>query len=71
MIRPDARQFSFHPFNAENTGLVIDLMLPMYEEVIGNTAPSCVTSSHTLVMSVVKAALQVAGRRDSLPSENR
>ena len=58
MIQPDARRFRFDPFSAENTGLVIDLMLSMYEEVIENTGSTCLTSSHTLVMSVVKAVLE-------------
>ena len=60
MIRPDAREFRFHSFHPENTGLVMDLMLPMYEEVIENKASSCITSRHTLVMAVVKAILEDA-----------
>ena len=40
MVRPDAREFRFDPFSTENTGLVINLMLPMYEEVIENTTSS-------------------------------
>ena len=58
MVRPQAREFRFDPFSDENTGLVLDLMLPMYEEVIENTASTCVTSSHALIMAVVKVVLE-------------
>ena len=58
MVQPDAREFQFHPFNDENTGLVLDLMLPMYEEVIENTGSTCLTSSHALVRLVVKAVFE-------------
>ena len=58
MIQPEARCVRFESFSDENTGLVLDLMLPMYEEMIENTASTCITPSHALVMSVVKAVLK-------------
>lgn len=58
MVRPDPRVFRFDPFDPENTGLVLDLMLPMYGEVIESTASCCLTPGHTIVVSVIKTALE-------------
>ena len=58
MVRPDARKFRFDPFNGENTELVMDLMLPMFTEVIENTGSSCGTPEHAAVMSVVGALIR-------------
>ncbi len=58
MVQPDARTFRFHPLNSENTGLVMHLMLPMYEEILENTASTCLTSGHATVRSVIEVVLQ-------------
>ena len=57
MVLPDARSFRFHSFHPGYIGLVLDLMLPMYEDVITHTATSCIVSKHAVVMSIVRAII--------------
>ena len=36
MVFPDAREFSFDSFGVEGIGLVLDLMIPMFKEILRN-----------------------------------
>ena len=57
MVLPDARSFRFHSFHSGYIGLVLDLMMPMYEAIVQHTGTSCTVSQHASVMSVVKASI--------------
>ena len=64
MVFPDAREFRFHSFSGEGIGLVLNLTLPLYEEVIDNTESRCRVSQHGLVRSVARAIVE--DLRDSI-----
>ena len=55
MVRPEGRGTDLDSFNVGYIGLVLDLMLPLFEEVLENTNPSCNNRKHAVVMSIVKA----------------
>ena len=59
MIRPVAgRGTNIDAFNVGNIGLVLDLMMPLFKEILENTAPSCNTPAHGVVMDIVKAIIK-------------
>ena len=58
MVYPDAREFRFHSFSAEGTGLVLSLMLPLFTEILENTQSTCTTSEHSTVTSVIRLILK-------------
>ena len=55
MVRPEGRGTHLDSFNVGSIGLVLDLMLPLFEEVIENTSPSCNNREHAVVMSIVRS----------------
>ena len=55
MVRPEGRGTHVDSFNVGHIGLVLDLMLPMFEEILGNTTHTCTVREHATVMSIVKA----------------
>ena len=72
MVFPDAREFSFDSFGVEGIGLVLDLMIPMFKEILRNAGSSCITPKHAVVMSVVNQIIEdisnsVAGVKASNP----
>ena len=54
MVRPEGRGTHVDSFNVGNIGLVLDLMLPPFEEILDNTATTCTVREHVTVMSIVK-----------------
>ena len=57
MVRPEGRGTHIDPFSVGDIGLVMDLMMPLFEEILENTAKSCGKPEHKVVMSIVKAAI--------------
>ena len=55
MVRPEGRGTHLDSFSVGNVGLVLDLMVPLFEEVLENTIQSCNKREHALVMSIVRA----------------
>ena len=58
MVFPYTRRFRFDSFTGETIGLVIDLMLPLFEGILENTAPSCTSPEHAVVIPIVKAIIE-------------
>ena len=58
MVRPEGRGTHVDSFNVGNIGLVLDLMLPPFEEILDNTATTCTVREHVTVMSIVKASFK-------------
>lgn len=58
MVRPEGRGTHLDAFNVGNIGLVMDLMLPLFEETFENTASSCTVPEHAAVTGVVKAIVE-------------
>ncbi len=57
---------SVDSFTVGNIGLVMDLMLPLFEEILDNTTSSCTKSEHAVVMDIVR---NITGNvRDSVSS---
>ena len=57
MVRPEGRGTHIDPFGVGNIALVMDLMMPLFEEILENTAESCGKPEHSVVMGIVKAAI--------------
>jgi hypothetical protein len=57
MVRPEGRGTHIDPFSVGNIALVMDLMMPLFEEILENTAESCGKPEHSVVMGIVKAAI--------------
>ena len=57
---------SVDSFSVGNIGLVMDLMLPLFEEILDNTTSSCTKSEHAVVMDIVRDI--VGNVRDSVAS---
>ena len=57
MVRPEGRGIHPDPFSIGNIALVMELMMPLFEEILDNTAESCGKPEHSVVMSIVKAAI--------------
>lgn len=57
MVRPEGRGTHMDPFSVGNIALVMDLMMPLFEEILENTAESCSKPEHNVVMGIVKAAI--------------
>ena len=57
---------SVDSFSVGNIGLVMDLMLPLFEEILDNTTSSCTKSEHALVMDIVRDI--IGNVRDSVAS---
>ena len=57
MVRPEGRGTSFDPFSIGNIALVMELMMPLFEEILENTAESCSKPEHGVVMAFVKSVI--------------
>ena len=57
MVRSEGRGTHIDPFSVGNIALVMDLMMPLFEEILENTAESCGEPEHSVVMGIVKAAI--------------
>lgn len=55
MVRTAGRGTQVDSFSVGQIGLVLDLMLPLFEEILGNTTTTCTVREHATVMSIVKA----------------
>lgn len=55
MVRPEGRGVTFDPFSVGGIGLVLDLMMPVFEELLENTAQTCTTPEHRIVRDIVRA----------------
>ena len=53
MIRAEGRGTDIDSFSMGSLGLILDLMMPLFQEIIGNTKGSCARSDHSTVMEVV------------------
>ena len=62
MVRPEGRGTHLDSFNVGHIGLVLDLMLPLFKEVIENTAPSCTLRQHGVVMAIMGAIFMDIGQ---------
>ena len=63
-------------FSVGGIGLVMDLMLPLFEEILENTTSSCAQSEHAVVMDIVREIIgnvhdSVASVKASDPSMHR
>ena len=57
MVRPQGRGTRIDPFSVGDVALVMELMMPLFEEILENTAESCSKPEHSVVMDIVKAAI--------------
>ena len=57
MIRPEGRGTHIDSFSVGDIALVMELMMPLFEEVLENTAKLCSKPEHSVVMGIVKAAI--------------
>ena len=55
MVRPEGRGVTFDPFSVGGIGLVLDLSMPLFEEILENTAHACTTPEHGIVRDIVRA----------------
>ena len=55
MVRPGGRGTTVDPFNVGGIGLVLDLTLPVFEEILENTAQTCTTPEHGIVRDIVRS----------------
>ena len=71
MVRPEGRGTNVDSFNVGNIGLVLDLMLPPFEDILGNTANTCTVREHATVMSIVKATFKdIRGSAATIKASN-
>ena len=57
MVRPEGRGTHIDPFSVGDIALVMELMMPLFEEILENTTQSCSKPEHGVVMGIVKAAI--------------
>ena len=57
MIRPEGRGTHIDAFSVGGVALVLELTMPLFEEILRNTAPSCDTPAHGVVMDILKAII--------------
>ncbi len=57
MVRPEGRGTYIDPFSVGDIALIMELMMPLFEEILENTAESCGKPEHGVVMGIVKAAI--------------
>ena len=58
MVGPEGRGTHLDSFSVGHIGLVMDLMLPLYEDILENAARSCSVPDHGVVMSFVSEAFR-------------
>ena len=69
MVGPEGRGTHVDPFNVGKIGLVLDLMLPLFEEVLDNATSSCIAAEHVTVTAIFKDIREsVAEIKESNPS---
>ena len=61
MVRAEGRGTHIDGFNVGGIALVLELMIPLFKEILENTAPSCGTPAHGVVMDIVKALIEDIG----------
>lgn len=76
MVRAEGRGTHVDSFNVGDIGLVLDLMLPLFEEILENTGPSCTVGRHGVVMSIIRVIFKdiresVAAVKESNPEMHR
>lgn len=59
MVGPGGRGVSSDPFSVGGIGLVLDLMMPVFEELLENTAQTCTTPEHRIVSDIVRAIIKI------------
>ena len=57
MVRPAGRGTDIDPFSVGDIALVMELMMPLFEEILENTAESCGKPEHSVMMGIVKAVI--------------
>ena len=57
MVRPEGRGTHPDPFSVGLIALVMELMMPLFEEILENTAESCSNPDHSVVMDITKAVI--------------
>ena len=57
MVRSEGRGTHIDPFSVGDIALIMELMMPLFEEILENTAESCGKPEHSVVMGIVKAAI--------------
>jgi len=57
MVRPQGRGTHIDPFSVGDIALVMELMMPLFEEILENATQSCSKLEHSVVMGIVKAAI--------------
>ena len=53
MVRPEGRGTHIDSFSVGDIGLILDLMMPLFREILENTTGSCSKPDHTAVWGVV------------------
>ena len=54
IVRQEHRRTTFDPFNVGRIGLILDLTLPVFEEILENTAQTCTKPEHGIVRDIVR-----------------
>ena len=71
MVQPEGRGTSVDSFSVGHIGLVMDLMLPLYEDILENAARSCSVPDHGVVMSFVRTVFRdIEGMVDAVRATN-
>lgn len=58
MVRPEGRGTHVDPFSVGNIALVIELMMPLFKEILENTAQSCGKPEHSVMMGIIKVVIE-------------
>ncbi len=53
MVRPEGRGTHVDSFSVGGIALVMELMIPQFEEILVNTSPTCTQPAHRIVMDLV------------------
>ena len=58
MVRPEGRGVTFDPFSVGGIGLVMDLTMPVFKEILENTVQTCATPEHGIIRDIVRAIFE-------------
>lgn len=58
MVGTQVRGTQIDSFTVGNIGLVLDLVLPLFKEILENTVPTCTKPEHAIVMNIVRAIIR-------------
>ena len=71
MIRPEGRGTHIDSFSVGGLGLILDLVLPLFREILENTKASCGSPDHATVMDVVTSSIEeISKSTDVIKSSN-